>query len=193
MNKSKTGAPASGKAPAVAAKTSWKDRLNQNDYEELKATFDLFDEDGGGTIDPVEIEKILEELGLKGRSEIVRDMINGLREVNKPIKFEEFLEIVCSKVGDVKSRDGITKVYQLWDRENNGSIDFDSFKRIARELGETLNDEELTEMMHNAYIMNATETHDNFSFEEFYTIVTKKRWSCINLKIIGKYFTHHNK
>lgn len=30
-------------------------------------------------------------------------------------------------------------------------------------------------MMHNAYIMNNTETHDNFSFEEFYNIVTKKR------------------
>ncbi len=102
-------------------------------------------------------------------------MINGLKDINKPIKFDEFLEIVCSKVGDVKSRDGITKVFQLWDRENNGSIDFDSFKRIARELGETLNDEELTEMMHNAYIMNGTETHDNFNFEEFYTIVTKKR------------------
>ncbi len=59
MNKSKTSAPVSTKAPVAAGKTSWKDRLNQTDYEELKATFDLFDEDGGGTIDPVEIEKIL--------------------------------------------------------------------------------------------------------------------------------------
>ena len=62
-------------------------------------------------------------------------MVNGLRDVNRPIKFEEFLDIVCSKVGDTKSRDGITKVFQIWDKEGNGYADFDSFKRIARELG----------------------------------------------------------
>lgn len=171
-----TATSGKGAPPAkVAAKTSWKDRISENDYQELKATFDLFDEDGGGTIDPIEIEKILDELGLKGRSEIVFEMINGLREVNRPIKFDEFLEIVCSKVGDTKSRDGITRVFQIWDKQGNGYADFESFKRVARELGETMNDDELTEMMHNAYIMNGTETHDNFNFEEFYNIVTKKR------------------
>ena len=53
-------------------------------------------------------------------------------------------------------------------------VDFNSFKRIAKELGETLNDDEITEMMHNAYILNQTDNHDNFSFDEFYSIVTKK-------------------
>jgi Ca2+-binding EF-hand superfamily protein len=50
-------ASSKGAPPAKAATkaTSWKDRLSENDFQELKATFDLFDEDGGGTIDPVEI------------------------------------------------------------------------------------------------------------------------------------------
>ena len=117
---------------------------------------------------------MLEELGLKGRSKIVFEMITGLRDINRPIKFDEFLEIVCSKVGDAKSREGITKVFELWDNEGNGVVDFNSFKRIARELGETLNDDELTEMMHNAHIINNTETNENFNFDEFYNIVTKK-------------------
>ncbi len=61
MKNSKTAVAANtasgkGAPPAkVAAKTSWKDRISENDYQELKATFDLFDEDGGGTIDPIEI------------------------------------------------------------------------------------------------------------------------------------------
>lgn len=144
MNKSKTQ-PVAAKGPAqVPAKLSWKDRLSESDYNELKATFDLFDDDHSGSIDPVEIDKILEELGLKGRSSIVFEIINGLKASNKPIKFDEFLEIVCSQVGDTKSRDGISKVFQIWDHENHGYADFESFKRIARELGETLNDEELT-------------------------------------------------
>ena len=61
--------------------------------------------------------------------------------MNRPIKFDEFLEIVCSTVGDNKSKAGLTKVFNLWDPQGNGVIDFDSFKRIAKELGETLNDD----------------------------------------------------
>lgn len=112
--------PAKGATKVPSGPTTWKDRLSEQDYEELKATFDLFDEDQGGTIDPVEVEKILNELGLKGRSEIVFEIINSLKDVNRPIKFDEFLNIVCSKVGDTKSRDGITKVFQIWDKEGNG-------------------------------------------------------------------------
>lgn len=184
MNKSKTSVPAAntntasgkGAPPAkVQAKTTWKDRISENDYKELKETFDIFDEDGSGTIDPVEIDGILNELGLKGRSEIVFEMIEGLRAVNHPLRFDEFLEVVCSKVGDCKSRDGITRVFQIWDKEGQGVADFESFKRIARELGETMNDDEITEMMHNAYILNSTDSHDAFNYEDFYTIVTKKR------------------
>lgn len=42
-------------APKTAKKSKWVERISQNDYEELKATFELFDTDGGGTIDPEEI------------------------------------------------------------------------------------------------------------------------------------------
>ena len=62
-------------------------------------------------------------------------MINGLRAINRPIKFDEFLEIVASKAGDAKSKEGLSKVFELWDNEGNGYVDFNSFKRIAKELG----------------------------------------------------------
>jgi len=47
-------------AAPVKAPTAWKDRLLPQDYEELKSTFEVFDEDGSGSIDPVEINKVLE-------------------------------------------------------------------------------------------------------------------------------------
>lgn len=53
MKGSKVGASGSQKVPAKQIKTTYRDRLSQNDYDALKETFDLFDEDGGGTIDPV--------------------------------------------------------------------------------------------------------------------------------------------
>jgi Ca2+-binding EF-hand superfamily protein len=55
MSRSQVKAP----APAPTKVTSWKDRLSEEDYNELKETFNVFDEDGSGTIDPVEINKAL--------------------------------------------------------------------------------------------------------------------------------------
>jgi Ca2+-binding EF-hand superfamily protein len=42
------------KAANVGSKAnlSWKDRLHPEDYEELRNTFQVFDEDNSGTIDP---------------------------------------------------------------------------------------------------------------------------------------------
>lgn len=37
-----------------------REKLSQNELDELKSTFDLFDEDGSGIIDPSEIQKILQ-------------------------------------------------------------------------------------------------------------------------------------
>lgn len=79
--------------------TSWKDRLDPVDYEELKQTFEVFDEDRSGTIDAAEINKVLEELGVDRRNPLVMGIINKLKEVNKSIKFDEFIEIAASSVG----------------------------------------------------------------------------------------------
>lgn len=42
---------------------SWKEKLAPEDYEQLRAVFDLFDEDHSGVIDPEEINKIMDQLG----------------------------------------------------------------------------------------------------------------------------------
>jgi Ca2+-binding EF-hand superfamily protein len=70
------------------APTNWKDRLTPEDYEELKNTFEIFDEDHSGSIDPAEISKALEELGIDKRNPLILSLITGLRDKNKPINFE---------------------------------------------------------------------------------------------------------
>ena len=52
MKGSKANASNKGSQKAPPKVTSWKDRISQGDYDSLKETFDLFDEDRGGTIDP---------------------------------------------------------------------------------------------------------------------------------------------
>ena len=63
-----TKQPVSGKTTTTTQSKggqplSWKERLHPQEYEQLRATFDIFDEDKSGVIDPQEINKIMEELG----------------------------------------------------------------------------------------------------------------------------------
>jgi len=39
-----------------------------------------------------------------------------------------------------------------------------------------MNEDEIREMMHNTHILNQTESNEEFTFEEFYAIVTKKKY-----------------
>jgi hypothetical protein len=49
-------------------------------------------------------------------------------------------------------------------------------KLAAKELGETMTEHDIIEMMHNTHILNQTESNEGFSFEEFYEIVTRKKY-----------------
>jgi Ca2+-binding EF-hand superfamily protein len=80
--------PATSSKASKPVPTNWKDRLDPADYEELKTTFEVFDEDGSGTIDAVEINKVLEELGIDKRNPLVLGIINKLKEANRSIKFD---------------------------------------------------------------------------------------------------------
>jgi len=80
----------------------------------------------------VEINKVLEELGLDRRNPFILTLINGLKEKNKPISFEEFLDIIASRVGETKTKDGLRRVFALYDKDENGIVDFEDFKAIAK-------------------------------------------------------------
>lgn len=59
--------------------TAWKDRISHEDYESLRDTFLIFDEDGSGKIDPIEINKVFEELDLHRRSPFIEHIITAIR------------------------------------------------------------------------------------------------------------------
>ena len=70
-------------------------------------------------------------------------MIAELDDNNKEIEFEEFLDAITSKLGDKETRDGINKIFNLFDDDRTESININNLKRVAKELGETMNIDEL--------------------------------------------------
>jgi centrin-1 len=162
----------SSKIPSKPALTNWKDRLEPQDYEELRQTFEVFDEDGSGTIDAAEINKVLEELGVDRRNPLVLGILNKLKEANRPINFDEFIEIAAGSVGEVKTKDGIRRIYAILDKNEDGHLDFEEFKQGLKLIQEHMTDDDILEMMHSAFINKKTSSNESYNFDEFYTIVS---------------------
>lgn len=170
---SRTAKPQATQPAKPTVPVSWKDRLLPEDYEDLKSTFEVFDEDGSGTIDPAEINKVLEELGLDKRNPFILSLIHALRDANHPVTFDEFLNIIGSRVGETKTKKGLQTVFTLYDKNEDGIIEFEEFKIVAKSLHENLTDDDLLEMLHSTHVNHQTATSEGVSFEEFYSIVTK--------------------
>ena len=69
------------------------------------------------------------------------------RPLSGTIDFEEFVEMMTGKMGDRDSPEEIRRVFKLFDDDETGKISFRNLKRVARELGENLSDDELQAMI----------------------------------------------
>lgn len=148
--------------------------LTEDEIEEIKEAFDLFDTDGSGSIDPKELRAAMQSLGFEAKNQTIYQMITDL-DKNKSgnIDFEEFLDMMTARMSDKDTREDINKVFRLFDDDTSGSITIRNLRRVARELGETMTDEELQEMIERA----DSNGDGAVSMDDFYNIMTKKTFT----------------
>merc|ERR1711939_919549 len=101
--------------------------LSEEQVEEIREAFTLFDSDASGAIDVQELKKMVSDIDNDG---------------NGTIEFAEFLGMMTGKMGEKDSREDIEKVFKMFDDDNSTKITFKNLARVAEELGETIDDEE---------------------------------------------------
>merc|ERR1719214_71247 len=88
--------------------------LKQDEIEEIKEAFDLFDTDQSGEVDLKELRSAMQSLGYESKNETIFTMITELdKDGNASLSFEEFLELMAGKEGkdEKESREEIEKVF----------------------------------------------------------------------------------
>merc|ERR1712027_262672 len=119
----------------------------------IKEAFDLFDTDGSGEIDSKELKVAMRALGFEPKKEEIQKMISDVDDDGSgTIGYEEIL-----------------KAFRLFDDDETGKISFKNLKRVAKELGERMTDEELQEMIDEADRDGDGEVNE----EEFLRIMKK--------------------
>ncbi|KAM3128069.1 hypothetical protein pb186bvf_019832 [Paramecium bursaria] len=128
-----------------------RSELTEEQRQEIKEAFDLFDTDGTGYIDIKELKVAMRALGFEPKKEEVKLMIKDVdREGKGVIEYADFLELMTVKMAERDPREEMLKAFRLFDDDNTGRITLKNLKRVARELGETMTDDELQEMIDEA-------------------------------------------
>ena len=89
---------------------------------------------------------------------------------NGEIDFEEFCMLMVRKMKESEPEEELVELFKIFDKDNNGQIDWYDLQVIMTELGEKLSEADLREMI---------EEHDHdgdqsLTFEEFVRMMMAK-------------------
>jgi len=153
-----------------------KKELSEDQLNEIQDSFQLFakesEKDPNGTIDTEELLVVMRALGHEPRKEDLKKQVAEVDPENSgQLEFDAYLNIILNKMAERPSHDDLHKAFRLFDQDGKRKIEFADLKRIAGEIGEPIEDEELHEMIAEA---DSSRT-GSVSQEDFLKIVTSYR------------------
>merc|ERR1712057_119434 len=123
-----------------------KGGLSEEQMEEIREAFGLFDADASGMIDVRELKAAMRALGFEVKNEELKKMVADIDgDGNGTIEFGEFLQMMTGKMGEKDSRENIDDeelqdMINQADRDGDGEINIDEFYRIMKKKGNFLED-----------------------------------------------------
>ena len=148
--------------------------LSDDELNDLKEAFDLFDADKDGSLNYEEMRRLLECIGITTEGPLLDSIVCELDiDSSKTLQYDEFLIMMTSRMNDTNTKQEYQKVFNLFlagDTESDNKITVKHLKKIAENLNQALSDEDLLEIIKRADL-----NKDNaVDFEEYYSIMTKQ-------------------
>lgn len=125
-----------------------RSHLTKDQEKEILDTYRVFDVDDTNSINPTELRDALRALGF----DVTKAEVAKIMEKKDPnnagsIDFETFRDI-CGEF--IRTRDPkveILRAFQLFDTDHDEMIDFDDLKKISKEMGDNISDDDLRNMI----------------------------------------------
>merc|ERR1712170_82799 len=137
-------------------------QLSDEQLDEIREAFSLFDSDASGMIDVRELKAAMRALGFEVKNEELKKMVTDVdNDGNGTIEFAEFLMMMTAKMGEKDTREDIEKVFKLFDDDNTNKISFRNLARVAEELQDMINQAD-------------RDGDGEINIDEFYRIMKKK-------------------
>ena len=143
----------------------------EDDLEEIRKGFDMFDVNGTGIIDPEELLEVMDSMNLKEKNPFIYEMIESLsqeKEFKKKggVQLDELVNYVYNKVNDTESNVGIRQIYDVINDRDTDTVAMSTFYTLARDYGDQLSEDEIRELLEKTQMGG-----NELNFDEFYTIM----------------------
>ena len=151
------------------------DQLTEQQIEDFKSAFALFDKDGEGTISVEEMGNVKRSLGLNSSKFYteaeLQDLINEFDvDSDGQIDFEEFLILMARKMKESNTEEDIRETFQVFDKDGNGFISAAELWQVMTIVGKNLTNKEVDEMIREV----DTDGDGQVNYEEFVTNMMSK-------------------
>lgn len=126
--------------------------MTKEEVIDIKRAFDLFDEDGSGTINPKELHQAYQEMGMTTSDKMVYMILSELDQDNSGgLDFDEFIKLAAVRP-DFKFNDKneLMKVFRIMDINKDGKISIDELKKICDDIGEHFDEKTIRRMIKKA-------------------------------------------
>ena len=118
-----TEKPEMGVIPKRQTKPKPRQELTEEQKQEIKEAFDLFDTDKAGSIDYHELKVALRALGFEVKKAEVLDIMNEYdREKKGNIDYRDFLDICTTKINERDPLEEVLKAFKLFDEDGKGIL-----------------------------------------------------------------------
>ncbi|KAG0143974.1 hypothetical protein CROQUDRAFT_660490 [Cronartium quercuum f. sp. fusiforme G11] len=143
--------------------------LSEEQKMEIKEAFELFDTDKDGAIDYHELKVAMRALGFDlKKPEVLKILRDHDKQGQGLIEFVEFDKVMTEKIQARDPREEILRAFKLFDTDNKGKISLRDLRKISKELGENLDEEELSAMIEEFDLDQDGEINE----QEFFAIMS---------------------
>lgn len=145
-----------------SAHATVRPELSDEQKQEIKEAFELFDTDKDGAVDYHELKVAMRALGFDlKKAEVLKTLRDHDKTGHGLLEYDDFAKISASEfllcagltitvISVVTERilardpmDEIRRAFQLFDDDNTGKISIRNLRRVAKEIGDRLEEDEL--------------------------------------------------
>ncbi|KAJ2779246.1 Calcium-binding component of the spindle pole body (SPB) half-bridge [Coemansia javaensis] len=123
-------------------------KIGEDKLEEIKEAFSLFDTNKDGYIDYFELKVAMRALGFdQKKDEVLRVLQQNGTDDGAKIGLDGFIRVMSGMIAARDPVEEYKKAFKLIDEGGSGVITAQSLRRIARELGENIAEDEIQAMI----------------------------------------------
>ena len=146
----------------------YKPEFDKTELQSIEKAFRLF-ADRNGIMNLNNMAIAMKELKLDESEPVIYDLISELEAENQVgLTYDDFVEKLTGKLQDRGSQKATQRVYELLVPDPNGTLNFETLKKAAQDIGDKTPEEDLMRL-----IKNGASNVTDIPYEEFHSIMTK--------------------